>query len=130
MKRILVVEDSRNIAAMISLCLEEEGYEVILREDSIEAVRSAFEEAPDLVLLDLVLPRMSGLTVLRALRDNPMTSGLPVIVISARAQKEDIQEAYSLGADDYLVKPFTPSELTERISSLLRRDMDEDPDSR
>lgn len=130
MKRILVVEDSRNIAAMISLCLEEEGYEVILREDGIEAVRSAFEEAPDLVLLDLVLPRMSGLTVLRALRDNPMTSGLPVIVISARAQKEDIQEAYSLGADDYLVKPFTPSELTERISSLLRRDMDEDPDSR
>ncbi len=129
MKKILVVEDSRNIAAMISLCLEEQGYAVLLSEDGIEAVRSAFEDAPDLVLLDLVLPRMSGLTVLRALRDNPMTSGMPVIVISARAQKEDIQEAYSLGADDYLVKPFTPSELTERISSLLRRDMDENPNS-
>jgi len=119
MKKILIAEDSPNIAAMVGLCLEDEGYAVISQEDGINALRSIYDDKPDLVLLDLVLPRMSGLLILRTLRENPATKDLPVIVISARSQKEDIQEAYGQGADDYLVKPFTPAELLSHISSLI-----------
>jgi DNA-binding response OmpR family regulator len=119
MKKVLLAEDSPNIAIMVSLCLEDEGYTVICQEDGINALRSIYDDKPDLVLLDLVLPRMSGLLILRTLRENPATASLPVIVISAKSQKEDIQEAYGYGADDYLVKPFTPTELLSHISSFI-----------
>lgn len=121
MKRILLAEDDENIATIVSMCLEDEGYEVIQRADGIEALRAIYDLKPCIVLLDLLLPRMSGYLILRALRENPATAELSVMVMSAKSQKEDIQEAYDQGADDYLVKPFTPSELIEHVSRLIDR---------
>lgn len=121
MRRILLAEDDENIATIVSMCLEDEGYEVIQRADGIEALKAIYDLKPLIVLLDLLLPRMSGYLILRALRENPATAELPVMVMSAKSQKEDIQEAYDQGADDYLVKPFTPSELIEHVSRLIDR---------
>ncbi len=121
MRRILLAEDDENIATIVSMCLEDEGYEVVQRADGIEALKAIYDQKPLIVLLDLLLPRMSGYLILRALRENPATAELPVMVMSAKSQKEDIQEAYDQGADDYLVKPFTPSELIEHVSRLIDR---------
>lgn len=115
---ILLIEDERRIAAAVSDYLRGEGFAVITAEDGVSGLERARALRPDLVVLDLMLPLMSGLEVLRELRRE---SSLPVIVLTARSEETDRVLGLELGADDYLTKPFSLRELTARVRAVLRR---------
>jgi DNA-binding response OmpR family regulator len=120
-KKILLVEDEKNIILGVSICLRTAGLQVEVAEDGVEALRKISESKPDLVLLDLVMPKLNGLDVLQSIKENPETRDIPVIILSARAQEEDIQRAMDLGASEYMAKPFKPAELLDVIDSVLNR---------
>ena len=117
-EKILIVEDEKSIAHFISTILTTNGYETILAKTGTEAMTMLSSHCPDLVILDLGLPDMDGIEVLRSLRG---WSSLPVVVVSARTHENDKVEALDLGADDYLTKPFHLAELNARIKSVIRR---------
>lgn len=119
--RILVVEDERDIAALVGYHLMREGHRVRTAETGPEALHAAAAERPDLVLLDLMLPGLSGYDVLKALRGDERTAAVPVIVLTARRDEADRVRGLELGADDYVTKPFSPRELTLRVAAVLRR---------
>ena len=121
MSRILVVEDDRDIADLIRHYLEKAGHSVELLDSGSEAVLRAREDAPDLLILDLMLPGMSGLEVCRSLREDRETARLPIIMVTARAQEGDRVLGLESGADDYVTKPFSTRELVARVAALLRR---------
>ena len=118
MPTILIVEDDDTVREALSAGLESEGYEVILSDNGLDGLKQAKEEGPDLILLDLMLPEMDGLSVCRALRRN---SDVPRIMLTARGTEMDKIVGLETGADDYVVKPFSLGELLARIRSLLRR---------
>jgi len=118
-KKILLVEDEKNIVLGVSICLRSAGLDVIVAEDGAEALRKLETDKPDLVLLDLVMPKLNGLEALQAMKESGATRDIPVIVLSARAQEEDIQRAMELGAADYMAKPFRPEELLAVIKKVL-----------
>jgi DNA-binding response OmpR family regulator len=118
-KKILLVEDEKNIVLGVTICLRSAGLQVDVAEDGMEALRKIEESKPDLVLLDLVMPKLNGLDALKSMKENEATKDIPVIVLSARAQEEDIQRAMDLGASDYMAKPFKPAELLEVIERVL-----------
>jgi DNA-binding response OmpR family regulator len=123
-KKILVVEDERNILLTIRMCLEQAGYEVVMAEDGITAIQKALDSHPDLILLDLIIPKMNGYLVCEAIKQEESTRDIPVMVISARAQEEDIKQAKDLGTVDYIVKPFSPEELRNKIKNILKQEED------
>ncbi|MBO4831702.1 MAG: response regulator transcription factor [Oscillospiraceae bacterium] len=116
-ERILVVEDEQSIRSFISAILRVNGYEVIPAENGSQALTLVTSRCPDLVILDLGLPDMDGSSIIKFVRN---WSQMPIIVVSARMQERDKVEALDLGADDYITKPFGPSELTARIRAALR----------
>jgi len=116
--RILVVEDETELREMVTFTLEIEGYSVIGAANGMEAFEALANEQLDLVLLDMMMPAISGLEVLQHIRQ---TSNLPVIILSAMASEENRVRGLQLGADDYVTKPFSPRELVARIQALLRR---------
>jgi two-component system, OmpR family, response regulator MprA len=116
--RVLVVEDDEEIADVLRRSLRQEGYEVKTSADGIEALDAATAFVPDLVVLDLGLPRLDGIEVCRRLRED---GDVPILMLTARAETEDRVEGLDSGADDYLVKPFERRELLARIRALLRR---------
>lgn len=118
-KKILLVEDEKNIILGVSICLRSAGLDVAVAEDGADALRKLETDKPDLVLLDLVMPKLNGLDALLAMKANEATRDIPVIVLSARAQEEDIQRAMELGAADYMAKPFRPEELLAVIRKVL-----------
>jgi two-component system, OmpR family, phosphate regulon response regulator PhoB len=118
---ILVVDDEPDIAAMVAYHLARESYRVRTVGDGDEALEAMERERPDLVVLDLMLPGMSGLDVLRELRGRPELESIPVILLTARREEDDRVEGLSLGADDYVSKPFSPQELVLRVGAVLRR---------
>ena len=120
-KRILVIEDETDIREMLSLRLKREKFDVIEASEGISGLKKAQEELPDLVLLDLMLPFVSGLDILRKLRANRKTAQTPVIIVSAKGDESDVVVGLELGADDYIVKPFNMPILIARINTLLRR---------
>ena len=117
-EKILIVEDEKSIAHFISTILNSNDYETLLARSGSEAKTMISSHCPDLVILDLGLPDMDGIDVLRELRS---WSSLPVVVVSARSHEHDKVQALDLGADDYLTKPFDPRELLARIHTVLRR---------
>jgi two-component system phosphate regulon response regulator PhoB len=119
--RILVIEDTRDLVEVLTLALQREGYEISVAYDGNEGLRKAQTLLPDLILLDVMLPGMSGTDVLRELRAGERTRDVPVIIISARAEETDEVVGFSLGADDYVTKPFSPRVLVQRIKALQRR---------
>lgn len=121
-QRILVVEDTKNIAMAVSFCLQGAGYDATVVEDGVTALASISESPPDLVLLDLVLPRMNGFLVLEALKQDAQMREVPVVVLSARADDRDIERARALGAREYLVKPFTPHDLLRVVRDVLTKE--------
>jgi two-component system phosphate regulon response regulator PhoB len=118
---ILVVDDEPDISALVAYHLARESYRVRTASTGPEAIRAAELERPDLIVLDLMLPGMSGLEVLRELRGRPETREIPVILLTARREEHDRITGLTLGADDYVAKPFSPQELTLRVAAVLRR---------
>lgn len=128
-KKLLVVEDNRNILLGMRMALEARGYEVVVAQDGVSALEMAFDLKPDLVLLDLVLPKLDGFAVLEGLKKDHATRDIPVIVISAKAAEEDIRRARTLGASEYLVKPFDPAELAGTVAGILDGSTSKEADS-
>jgi two-component system, OmpR family, phosphate regulon response regulator PhoB len=119
--RILVVEDEPDILEVVLYNLKQAGFEVEAAEDGESALSRARERQPDLVLLDLMLPGIDGLEVCKLLKQDDATRGIPIIMLTARAEEVDRIVGFELGADDYVVKPFSPRELILRIRAILRR---------
>lgn len=118
---ILVVEDEASLATLLSYNLEKAGYAVSVATTGEDAMMLLEEEPPDLVLLDWMLPHVSGIEICRRLRRRPQTRDLPVIMLTAKGEEADRIRGLDTGADDYITKPFSPSELLARIRALLRR---------
>jgi len=121
MSRVLVVEDDVDIAALISHYLQKAGHTVDAAASGTAALKRVKEAAPDLILLDLMLPGMDGLLVCQTLRSDPATAAIPIIMLTARGEEAERIAGLELGADDYVTKPFSPRELTARVAALLRR---------
>lgn len=118
---ILVVEDEGDLVTLLKYNLEKEGFRVLTAADGEEALLLADEQTPHLVLLDWMLPLMSGLEVCRQMRRNPKTRDIPVIMLTARGEEGDKVRGLNSGADDYIAKPYSPTELVARIRAVLRR---------
>src|SRR3989442_7739989 len=118
---ILVVDDEAEICDLVSYNLAREGYRVLQEHDGEAGLNRVFQSAPDPLILDLLLPKMSGLEVLGAIRGEPRTRALPVLLLTARVTEMDKLVGFERGADDYLTKPFSPKELVARVQAILRR---------
>lgn len=119
--RVLVVDDDRDIRDLVTFKLEQAGYEVRQAEDGLQALDAVRAWAPDLVVLDVMMPGLSGIDVVRELRADPASSATPVILLTAKAQEADVETGFVTGADDYVVKPFSPRELVSRVQAVLAR---------
>jgi len=120
-KRVLVVDDDRVIQQLLEVNLELEGYEVVgTASDGREALDKIAKLKPDLVILDIMMPKMDGMAVCRHLKADPETAKIPVILLSARAQDMDIRDGLDIGANAYLTKPFDPVELLDVVGRLLK----------
>lgn len=120
--KILIIEDDDFLLTMYSSKLEIEGYKVFAATDGEKGVKLAIKEKPNLILLDLLLPKKDGFTVLKELRENNSTKDIPVIVLTNLSQKSDVEKCYTLGINDYLIKAhFIPSEVIVKIKRLLER---------
>ena len=120
-QKILVVEDEADIRELLRYNLAQEGFTVEEAGDGAEALDRIGRRAPDLLLLDLMLPQMSGLEMCRRMRSNPETAKLPILVVTAKGAEVDRILGLEMGADDYVVKPFSPREVVARVKALLRR---------
>ncbi len=116
---LLVADDDEDILAMVQFRLARSGFEVVVARDGEEALRLAREQHPDLAVLDWMMPKATGLEVLRALRAGAETAGIPVVLLTARASEADIQAGFDAGADDYIAKPFSPQELASRVEAIV-----------
>ncbi len=118
--KILVVEDEKDMVYAVSLELEANGYEVIAAYDGQEGLQKAREEKPDLIVLDLMLPKMDGFKVCGLLKRDVRYSGIPIIMFTAKAQEEDVKLGEEMCADAYIIKPFEPQALLAKIKELLK----------
>lgn len=118
---ILVADDEEDVLRLVSSNLRNAGYEVVTAADGGEALRRARAEMPDLIVLDLMLPGLSGLEVCKALKSDPQTASIPIVMLTAKAEEIDRVVGLELGADDYVTKPFSPREFVLRVKSILRR---------
>lgn len=120
--RLMVAEDDVDMAYVLEFLLSREGFRVDLVSDGRDAVRRVESEpAPDVVLLDVMMPFVSGFQVLRAIREEPSWRGVPVVMVSGKGSEQDVVNALTAGADDYLTKPFRPRELVARVRGQLAR---------
>lgn len=119
--RILIIEDERALTKVLCYNLEREGYETVVAHDGLEGLRRAQTQPVDLIILDLMLPTLSGLDVCRELRSGDTTREIPIVMLTAKAEETDQIVGFSLGADDYVTKPFSVKVLLQRIKALRRR---------
>jgi len=127
---ILVVDDERDIVELVRYNLTQAGYRVVSATDGRQAVDLARRERPDLVVLDLMLPVLPGAEVARALKQDEKTRAIPILMLTARGEEMDRVVGFELGADDYVVKPFSPRELVLRVQAILRREEKKEEDER
>jgi len=120
-KRILLIEDEEDIAALIKLHAEHAGYKIHVEVDGLNGLRAIEREKPDLVLLDIMLPGQNGFDVCRKTKNNPETKSIPIIILTAKSDEIEVILGLELGADDYVLKPFSPKVLLSRIKAVLRR---------
>jgi DNA-binding response OmpR family regulator len=118
-KKILIVDDEAHLLEMVKMRLESAGYEIILAHDGQEGYNKAREDKPDLIILDLMLPKMDGYKVCGLLKNDARYSKIPIIMFTARAQEEDMRLGKELGAEEYLTKPFDPKILLSKVKGLL-----------
>lgn len=119
--RILIIEDERGLTEVLSYNLQREGYEVVLAHDGQEGLRKAQMQLPDMIILDLMLPKMDGTEVCRELRAGERTRSVPILMLTAKAEETDQVVGFSMGADDYVTKPFSVKVLLQRLKALQRR---------
>lgn len=120
-RTVLVADDEEDILNLVRFRLEREGLQVLAARDGREALELAREHRPDVCVLDVMMPKLSGLEVLARLRSDPETASLRVIMLTARAQESDVDHGFDSGADDYIIKPFSPQELRQRVRAQLAR---------
>jgi len=118
-ERILIIEDDRSTARLTEYTLQQVGYEVGIASDGFEGLRKALGEHPDLIILDVMLPGLDGYEICHRLRQKAETANLPILMISAKARKDDKDVGLQVGADEYLTKPVDPSEILARVQALL-----------
>ena len=118
---VLVIDDDPVILELLRVNFEIEGLDVICAADGEEGFRKARDERPDIVISDIMMPRRDGLQLLADLKGDPTTEKLPVILLSAKAQKTEVKQGLDLGADDYITKPFDPLELIDRLNAVMTR---------
>lgn len=121
-KRVLIVEDEESLLKLQTILLSSRGYEVVGVRNGMDALAEIHRQPPDLVLLDLMLPGMDGFDVCRCIRENPRSSHLPVVMLTAKKGTADREQAILLGADAYITKPFKSAEVLDVVQSLLGRD--------
>jgi two-component system, OmpR family, response regulator MtrA len=119
--RLVVADDDRDIRELVAFKLEQGGYQVAQAADGAEALAMITAERPALAVLDVMMPGLTGLDLTRRLRADPETAGLPIILLTARAQESDVEAGFAAGIDDYVVKPFSPRELMSRVQAVLAR---------
>lgn len=127
-KTILVVDDERHIVRLVQVNLERVGYSVITAFDGVECLEKVKAEAPDLIVLDVMMPRMDGFETLKKIRSDESTKDLPVVMLTARAQDKDVLTGYTHGVDLYLTKPFGPLELITMIDRIFSSQDEDDED--
>jgi DNA-binding response OmpR family regulator len=120
-KKILIVDDTKDILLVVSRRLASWGYEPLTAESGEEGLRIAQEQVPDLILLDIMMPKMKGREVCQQLKSNPKTQKIPVIFLTALGLADHVKAGMDLGAADYIIKPFEPAELRDRIAVCLAR---------
>ena len=118
-KKVLIIEDHPSTSEMLSNVLELEGIEAISAYDGNSGIEKAESKKPDLILLDIMMPEMSGFEVCQKLKQDPATSKIPIIIVSVRTEEENIQKGLSLGANEYVPKPFDPFKLVELVKKYL-----------
>jgi two-component system phosphate regulon response regulator PhoB len=121
MERVLIVDDDPDIVRLVGYNLSQSGFEALQANSGREALQIVQKQPPDLVILDLMLPDVDGIEVCRALRSNELSARIPIIMLTARGEEIDRVVGFELGADDYVMKPFSPRELVLRVKSILRR---------
>lgn len=121
MTTVLLADDDRDIRDLVAFKLAQEGFEVVATENGVAALAAMRTRRPDLVLLDVMMPGMTGIDVCREVRRDPGLTDVPIILLTAKAQESDVQQGFGAGADDYVVKPFSPRELVVRCRAVLGR---------
>jgi two-component system response regulator MtrA len=121
MAKIVVADDDADIRDLVVFKLRQVGHDVVAVGDGEAAVAACRDQLPDLAVLDVMMPGMSGLDACRQLRSDPALTAMPVILLTARAQQADIEQGLEVGAEDYVLKPFSPRDLAERVSAVLGR---------
>jgi DNA-binding response OmpR family regulator len=119
MNRILIVDDSSTSLLLAKMLLSQEPIEILTAKDGVEAVEQALSQSPDLILLDVVMPRMDGFEVCRELRAKDQTCNTPILMVTTRGEALHVEEGYRAGCTDYICKPFDPSELLTKVKSYL-----------
>lgn len=120
-KTVLIADDDEDILNLVRFRLERDGLRVVTARDGHHALQAAREHRPDLCVLDVMMPKLSGLEVLAQLRRDPATAEMRIIMLTARAQEADVDTGFDIGADDYVIKPFSPQELRQRVRAQLGR---------
>ncbi|HSM70792.1 MAG TPA: response regulator [Anaerolineales bacterium] len=121
MTTILIAEDERDIRDLVAFTLRFAGYEVVAATNGEEALEMAPRVNPDLILMDVRMPRMTGYEACRAMKQNPDLKDIPVVFLTARGQEEEIQQGLDAGAEEYLLKPFAPDQLTAQVKTILAK---------
>ena len=119
MARILIAEDEPDIRELVAFTLRFAGHEVVATSNGEEALHKASEYIPDIILMDVRMPRMTGYDACRAMKADPLLKNIPVVFLSAKGQDSEIQTGLEAGAEEYLLKPFAPDQLTERVKAIL-----------
>ncbi len=121
MAKILIAEDEPDIRELVAFTLRFAGYEVVAASNGEEAVQTASRESPDLILMDVRMPRMTGYDACRVMKANTALKDIPVVFLSAKGQESEIQAGLEAGAEEYLLKPFAPDQLTDRVRAILSK---------
>lgn len=120
MKNILIVDDEKNIALSLKIFFKKEGYNVLIAQNGLEAIKIAQDHVPNLIFLDIVLPKLNGYLVCQALREDRNTRNIPIVFMSAKTQQEDIKKAFEIGAKEYIVKPFSYQKIKDITTKYIK----------
>jgi len=118
--KIIAIDDDKTVRLLVSRCLEKEGHQVLAAENAEQGMLIITQENPDLILLDVMMPGMSGLELCAKLKNEPATKSIPVFMLTGKTQEKDINEALSSGADNYISKPFNPQQLSQIIQNKMK----------